>query len=49
MSCLEKNVNEDYFSTKYDLMMLLCHVDGKGGLTLVIDTIFDWGENSVYH
>ncbi len=48
MTCLEKDVIEDNISSKYDLMMLLCNVDGTGGLTLVIDNIFYWGVKGVY-
>jgi len=43
ISCKEKDVDDKYIRTRYDLTMLLRNIGGSGGLCLVSDAFFDWG------
>ena len=40
MFCQEKYVDGEYIKTRYDLIMLLGNIGGRGGLCIVSDAFF---------
>ena len=43
MGCLEKDVDNAFTRSKYDLATMMRNTGREGGLTLVSDKYFDWG------
>ena len=47
MFCQEKDADNEHVKAKCDMTMLLRSIGGSGGVRLVADVCFYWGETSV--
>ena len=46
MMCFEKDLSEDYFETKYNLLTMIRNIGGNRGLALVADGFFYWAKSA---